>query len=88
MGAAESRIKVTTAGVWQQARELHPAGTRLVRVIDLDGDMQIFQPIAETELNFMDGATIVRPSVPGGRPVEDLDEIIAGYDAKFLGVTA
>lgn len=80
--------KVKTAEVWRQARALHPAGTKLTRLIDLDSETQLFQQIPETELNFMDGATIVRSSTPGLRSARELDDIFADYDARFLGLSA
>jgi hypothetical protein len=80
-------LKVSTAEVWRQARAMHPAGTRLVRVIDMDTGLQIFQPIPETELNFMDGATIVRPSLPTTHTIREWQDVIAAWDAHFMGVT-
>lgn len=79
--------RVSTAAVWQRAREQHPPGTRLVRVIDLDTGLQLFQPIPETDLNFVDGATIVRPSLPVDHTLREWQDVIAAYDARFMGVT-
>jgi len=91
VGATDRRplasFRTSTLEVWRKARELHPAGTRLVRVIDLDTGMQLFQPIPETELNFMDGATIVRPSLPADHTPNEWQAVIATYDAHFLGIT-
>lgn len=88
MPSADRRpLKVSTAEVWRQARAQHPAGTRLVRVIDMDTGLQLFQPIPETELNFMDGATIVRPSLPTGHTIREWQDVIAVWDAHFMGVT-
>lgn len=87
MGSADHVTRVSTAEVWRTAREQHPPGTRLVRVIDLDTGMQLFQPILETELNFMDGATIVRPSLPSDSTLREWQDMIAAWDAHFMGVT-
>lgn len=81
------RPKVSTAAAWQRARALHPAGTPLVRMIDLDAGMQVFQPIPKTQFNFFDGATIIRPSIPGGHSLAQWQDILADYDARFLEVT-
>lgn len=87
-GARVSAPKVTTTEVWRQARALHPAGTKLMRVIDLHQGLQIFQPIPETELNFLDGATVVRPSLPDDHTLKEWADMIAAYDAHFMGITA
>jgi hypothetical protein len=82
------RLRVSTAEVWRQARALHPAGTRLVRIIDLASGLQSFKPIAETELNFMDEATYVMPSGPHSQSNKLWDDVIADYNARYLEVTA
>ncbi len=80
-------VRISTTEVWRRAREQHPPGTRLVRLIDVDTGFQLFQPIAETELNFMDGATVVRPSLPSETTLREWNDVIAAYDAHYMGVT-
>lgn len=80
-------VRVSTAEVWRRARAEHPPGTRLVRLIDLDSGYQLFQPIPATELDFMDGATIVRPSLPAEHTLREWQDVIAAWDAHYMGVT-
>lgn len=72
-----------TAEVWRRARAAHPEGTALVRVIVPAERRQHFEPVPETQHNFMDGATVVRPSTTD--TPEAWAALIAEYDALFLG---
>jgi hypothetical protein len=86
MGAASQTFAITTAEVWKRARAVYAPGTPIVRYIDLEAGMQFFEELPQTEQNFFDGATIVRPSIPGGRDEKNWQDIIDTYDAKFFGV--
>lgn len=88
MGTADRQQRITTAEVWRQARDLHPAGTPLVRVIDLDSGLQAFQPIPEGVHFIVDGATVMRPSLPIDHSPKEWQDVLAVYDAKYLEVTA
>lgn len=80
---AEAAVAEAVApSAWLSVRAARP-GVRLVREINLDLEKQKFTEIPETALNFLDGSTVMRPSIPGGRSAAQFDAIVAEYDRRW-----
>jgi hypothetical protein len=72
---------------WEEARAAHP-DTMLVRLIFVDKGLQFFLRLNPTdarraEAAVWDGATVISPSAPGARTPEDIDRIVAEFDAAW-----
>lgn len=75
-------VEAPAPSPWDTVRARAPS-KRFVREIDLDTQMQRFIEIPGTELNLFDGATVMRPSIPGGRSLQEFDTIVADYDRRW-----
>lgn len=81
---AEAQQRQAALDPWTEERKRHP-GLPLMRVIYLDQDRQAFHllqptPLRKDESFLMDGATVITPSVPGGRDSKAFDAIVREWD--------
>lgn len=84
MAGAAQVVRAAVASAWDDARKRHPAGTKLMRVIDLKAMAQRFDVMPAEGLHGvdLDGCTLIMPAL--ARTEEERLLIVQVYDRLWL----